>query len=161
MAGCAAALTRAALPTYRGKHKSKIVQLIWFVEIWSSKRWIDPLAIHVIIDKTEIADHVTRYVRISSRKATAAVAEMATTTAWLVVAGSKELRRSHFMNVLRYWSQTGLDDSERDVVVARWVVKDMERASDRRIGDNVRKAALAAAVVGNYTMAAYLMEKAG
>ncbi len=162
MAGCAAALVRAALPQYRGKHKTKIVNVIRFVEQWESKQWIDPMEINVAINRLNDCEHVHPRMRRAFRLAANTVPVMAEDSARIVIPYpySDEARFVNFKNVLAHWGNVGLDDYERNVIVGRWVVKDMERALDRRLGNMVRKAALAAAVVGDYKMAAYLVEKA-
>lgn len=160
MAGCAAALVRAALPRYRGMHKTKIVKVIRFAELWESKQWIDPVEVYVAIKRLNDCEHVYPRMCRAFRLATTTVTVMAESAAQIVVLYTSRSRFSNFENVHARWRDVGLDDSERDVIVGRWVVKDMERALDRRLGNMVRKAALAAAVVGDYKMAAYLVEKA-
>jgi len=159
MAGCAAALVRAALPQYRGKHKSKIVSVIRFVELWESKQWIDPLEMSLAINNLDDIEHVHPRMRHAFRSAANVVPTMAVHSARIVIPYNLQ-RYVNFDKVHAYWENIGLDNSERDVIVGRWVVKDMERTLDRRLGNMVRKAALAAAAVGDYKMAAYLVENA-
>jgi len=160
MAGCAAALVRAALPRYRGRHKTKIVNVIRFVELWESKQWIDPVEMDAAIDKLNDCEHVHPRMRHAFRRATDAVPIMAAYAAYIVIPYGTRPRSVNFEKLHANWINIGLDDYERDVIVGRWVIKDIERALDRRLGNMVRKAALAAAVVGDYKMAAYLVEKA-
>lgn len=148
MAGCAAALVRAALPQYRGKCRREIVRVLRFVELWEQKQWIDPVEINRVASAL-----------VFPNPATHVVISLVNNAAWIVIATRPPQRYSSFRNMLEEWHLTGLDDSERDVIVGRWVVKDIERALGRRLGNTVRKAALAAAVIGEYETAAFLVEK--